>query len=97
MNKVDAWKNQSVKTSHCQQGTFMLTKCYHYLCGGCLTLQEKFYIDGDEIKKTAYVCPVCIQRNWHHPGWTSMKSVLSLLTEMVRRYCNVRSVQFYFY
>lgn len=91
--KIDsAYQPSSIECSSCEsrcevkdckrQGTFVITKCYHNVCGGCLPLQENFYIDGDETKKTAYVCPVCIQRNWYHPSWTSMKSVLSLLAEM---------------
>lgn len=62
----------------------MIKKCYHDVCGGCLRLEERFYMDGNETKKTAYVCPVCIERGWLYPCWISLESIYILLAEKVR-------------
>lgn len=34
-------------------GTFLINKCYHDVCGGCLRLEERFFMDGNETKKNS--------------------------------------------
>lgn len=72
------------KVTDCKrQGTFVIKKCYHCVCGGCLRSEEKFYIAGDQTTNLGYVCPVCIQMGFVLHSWVSMESVCVLLEEML--------------
>lgn len=61
----------------------MINKCYYDVCGGCLCLEERFYMDGNEIKKIVYVCFVCIERDWFYFSWIFLESIYILLVEKV--------------
>lgn len=73
----------------------MINKCYHDVCGGCLRLEERFFMDGNETKKTAYVCPVCIERDWPYPSLISMQSLNILLAEKVRTFAMNKCIYAY--